>query len=96
MPEAIIKTPYISKGKRINRSSHHHDMWIIDIIGTNTFYAITMSQTLMIQNNPPDAEVNRVHKGIVNLDTATDKLSAAAKTQLIKSRPKGIVKLNHK
>jgi hypothetical protein len=48
--------PYNSRGKRISKSSHHPDLWIISIIGTNKGYHVTMSTQLMLQNNPPDKE----------------------------------------
>jgi hypothetical protein len=53
--------PYTSKGKRISKSAHHEDLWIIDILGTNKFYSVTMSTQLMLQNNPPDGEDAKRH-----------------------------------
>lgn len=50
---------YSSKGKIISRSTHHNDMWIIDL-PDNTFYTIYMSEKLMLSNNLPDLIENGI------------------------------------
>jgi hypothetical protein len=54
--------PYLSRGRRISQSAHHPDMWIVDIVGTNKFYTLTMSSQLMLKNNPPDPEPKKLGK----------------------------------
>lgn len=60
LPDKI--KPYTSRGKRISMSTHHKDMWIVDLIGTIKFYTITSSKQLMLQNNPPDPSPKQIQK----------------------------------
>lgn len=67
--------PYNSRGKRISKSSHHPDMWLITMIGTVFGYNITMSTQLMLQNNPPDPEPQKGKRHLIVSDFSRNEVT---------------------
>jgi len=60
-------TSYTSRGRKINRSSHHQDMWIIED-GKGKFSTINTGQDVMLAMNPPDDVALRLRSKPVNLN----------------------------
>jgi len=58
---------YVSRGRKINRSSHHQDMWIIED-GKGKFSTINTGQDIMLTMNPPDDVALRLRSKPLNLN----------------------------
>jgi hypothetical protein len=67
--------PYTSKDKRISKSAHHEDLWIVDILGKNKFYTVHMSTQLMLQNNPPDSSEDTSKRHFIVADYSRNEVA---------------------
>lgn len=53
MKPTVQLTRWTSRGRLINKSSHHTDMYIVES-GDGTFHTMISGHETMLANNPPD------------------------------------------